>query len=128
MLKVGMQGSAEKISDQTTTASNFGSGGVDVFATPVMIGLMEESACNAVHSALPVGQTTVGTTVNIKHIAATPIGMKVRGEALLTQIDGRRLVFQITAYDEKEKIGEGEHERFIIDLDKFMQRVNQKTG
>ncbi len=128
MLKIGLQGSAEKLSSAETTASNFGSGGVDVFATPVMIGLMEEAACNAVHELLPAGQTTVGTTVNVKHMAATPVGMKVRGEALLTMVDGRRLVFQITAYDEKEKIGEGEHERFIIDLDKFLGKVKQKLS
>ena len=127
MLQTGMQGKAAKLSDQSTTASNFGSGGVDVFATPVMIGLMEEAACNAVHPALPAGQSTVGTMVNIRHLAATPVGMQVRGEALLTEIDGRRLVFQITAYDEREKIGEGEHERFIIDLDKFLQRVGAKA-
>lgn len=126
MLKEGMQGSAEKMSVQETTASNFGSGGVDVFATPVMIGLMEEAACNAIHPFLPAGQTTVGTTVNIKHLAATPMGMMVRGEAKLMVVDGRRLVFQVTAYDEKEKIGEGEHERFIIDLEKFLTKVNRK--
>ena len=108
------------------TAISLGSGDLEVYATPAMIALMEETASESVKPGLEVGQGSVGTCIAIKHLAATPIGMRVRCESELVEVDGRRLVFNITAYDEKEKIGEGTHERFIISNDKFQSKVNSK--
>lgn len=108
------------------TADSFGSGGVKVLATPMMIGLMENAALSAVDTHLPGGYATVGTRLDIKHIAATPIGMRVYATAELNRIDGKRLTFKVEAYDEKEKIGEGCHERYIINVKRFMQRITEK--
>ncbi|WP_304127144.1 thioesterase family protein [Mogibacterium diversum] len=108
------------------TAISLGSGDLEVYATPAMIALMEETASESVKPTLEVGQGSVGTCIAIKHLAATPIGMRVRCESELVEVDGRRLVFNITAYDEKDKIGEGTHERFIISNDKFQSKVNSK--
>lgn len=125
-LQVGMKGIAETVVSEQNTAVAYGSGGVEVFATPAMIGLMEGAACNGVNPYLPEGKSTVGTLVNVSHTAATPKGMKVTAEAELVEIDGKRLVFKVAAYDEKEKIGEGVHERFIITLDRFMEKAQGK--
>lgn len=110
----------------SNTAAAVGSGGVDVYATPSMIGLMEMAALRAVQPHLADGETTVGTLVNVKHLAATPLGMAVRATARLDQVDGRRLVFTVEAFDEREKIGEGIHERFVVQLQKFLDRVGKK--
>lgn len=110
------------------TAEAIGSGGVRVFSTPHMIGLMEGAAATAVQPHLGPGQTTVGTLVDIRHLAATPVGMEVVARAVLAEVDGRRLVFRVEAHDEKEKIGEGRHERFIVQLDRFLERVEQKKA
>ena len=123
-LQIGMSHTAEKIVDNTNTASALGSGQVDVFATPAMILLMEEAARHAVQPTLPVGATTVGTIVNIQHLAATPTGMKVKATATLKEISGRRLVFDVEAHDEKSIIGKGTHERAIIDIARFMAKIN----
>lgn len=125
-LKKGMQGKEEITVESKYTAAAFGSGGVEVLATPVMIGLMEGAARAAVEPHLSSEYKTVGTLVNVKHLAATPVGMKAWAEAELTEVDGRRLVFKVVAYDEKEKIGEGIHERFIINLQKFMEKNEKK--
>lgn len=109
------------------TAKAFGSGGVDVYATPMMIGLMENAALNAVEQFLPEGYATVGINLNVKHLAATPIGMKVTAKAQLLEIDGKKLIFKVEAFDEVEKIGEGIHERFIISLQKFIDKANKKS-
>lgn len=108
------------------TAAAVGSGGIDVFATPMMIGLMEMAALQAVQPHLAEGETTVGTLVNVKHMAATPLGMTVRATARLEQVEGRRLVFRVEAFDEREKIGEGLHERFVVQAQKFLARVGEK--
>jgi len=108
------------------TAAAVGSGGVDVFATPMMVALMEMAALRLVQPHLAEGETTVGTIVNVKHTAATPLGMSVRAVARLDAVDGRRLVFTVEAYDDREKIGEGTHERFVVQLQKFLDRVNKK--
>ncbi|MDD2573098.1 MAG: thioesterase family protein [Bacillota bacterium] len=105
---------------------SFGSGGVKVFATPMMIGLMENAALSAVDLHLPKGYVTVGTRIDVRHLAATPVGMKVYAMAQLTGIDGKRLEFKVEAYDEKEKIGEGSHERYIIDVERFIERTAAK--
>jgi len=107
-------------------ASQWGSGIVEVFSTPAMIGLMEGAAEKAVRPYLDEGETTVGTRVCVKHLAPTPLGMKVRAVATLESVEGRRLLFRVEAFDEVEKIGEGEHERFVVDRERFMNRARKK--
>ena len=101
---------------------------LDVYATPAMIALMEGCASQSVAPYLDEGCGTVGTAVNIRHLAATPIGMKVYCESILTEVDGRRLLFNVKAYDETGLIGEGTHERFIINSEKFFAKVNAKKA
>ena len=125
-MNTGIKGLKEITVTKELTAISLGSGDLEVYATPAMIALMEETASESVKPGLEVGQGSVGTCIAIKHLAATPIGMRVRCESELVEVDGRRLVFNITAYDEKEKIGEGTHERFIISNDKFQSKVNSK--
>jgi predicted thioesterase len=111
---------------ETDTASNWGSGGVHVFSTPALVGLMESAAVIALRGALPSGQTTVGGHIDVRHLAATPVGMKVRARAELTAVEGRRLTFKIRAWDEVELIGEAIHERFVIDEAKFVAIARAK--
>ena len=125
-LKIGLICEINEEVTLNNTASALGSGGIDVYATPAMIALMEKSAMNAVQSALAEGLSTVGTMVNIKHMAATPVGMTVTAKAELTEIADKRLLFKVEAFDGKDKIGEGTHERFIINVEKFISRVNAK--
>jgi len=127
-LKIGMLGKAStKVTDENT-AIKYGSGTANVFATPAMIGLMENASINSVDSYLPKGYATVGTKVEIRHIAATPIGMEVIAHSELMEIDGPKLKFKIEAYDEKEKIGEGTHTRYIINWDEFIKKVEGKKN
>ncbi len=126
-IKPGLQGRSTLIVADEHTAAHFGAGGVRVFGTPMMIGLMENAAFSAVQALLPEGQTSVGTRVDIRHLAATPIGMRVTATAELLEVDGRRLLFRVEARDEKELIGEGQHERAIITLDRFLSRIEDKT-
>lgn len=125
-MDTGIKGYKEITVTKELTAISLGSGDLEVYATPAMIALMEETASESVKPGLEVGQGSVGTYIAIKHLAATPIGMRVRCESELVEVDGRRLVFNITAYDEKDKIGEGTHERFMISNDKFQSKVNSK--
>ncbi|WMJ75876.1 MULTISPECIES: thioesterase family protein [unclassified Sedimentibacter] len=122
-LRVGMKNKLEKIVTMNDTAKVFGSGAAEVFATPMMIGMMEGASMNTVKEYLPEGFSTVGISVNIKHVSATPVGKKVWSESELIEIDRKRLVFRVNAYDEDKKIGEGVHERFIIDEKKFMDNL-----
>lgn len=110
------------------TAARYGSGLVPVFSTPHLVALLENAAKTLVEPYLAAGQSTVGTVVNVRHLAATPVGMTVRARAELLAVDGRRLRFRVEAWDEQEKIGEGEHERFIITWDRFMARVAEKQA
>ena len=126
-LKVSMHGEARTRVNGENTALRFGSGKVDVFGTPAMVALMEEASINTVDKKLPEGFATVGINLNVKHIAATPKGMNITASAELIEIDGKRLVFKVEAFDEIEKIGEGTHQRFIIELDKFKRRVQSKS-
>jgi predicted thioesterase len=105
------------------TASRYGSGSVEVFATPAMIGLMEKTCQNSVLPFLPEGHGTVGVRVDVSHSRATPVGGKVICTSLLVEVDRRRLVFEVLAQDEKGEIGRGRHERFIIDTAKFLSRL-----
>lgn len=122
-LTIGMTGEATTTVTNENTAASVGAGGVLVFGTPMMIALMENASWNTVAPGLDEGYVTVGTIVNIKHLAATPIGQKVRATAELIQIDGRRLVFKVEAYDEQRKIGEGQHERAVVNLERFLSRI-----
>ncbi len=125
-LSIGMK--AEKTEPVTNhnTAITYGSGGVAVYATPAMVGLMEGTCLAAVDPHLPEGMATVGIDLKIKHTAATPVGMTVRAVAELTEIDGKRLIFTVKAFDDKEQIGIGTHERYIIDVQKFLQKAEAK--
>jgi len=125
-LKQGLKFRNEIIVDQTVSAKNVASGTVDVYATPMMIALMEQTAYQCVQPYLESGQATVGTKVEVSHISATPMGKRVYAEAELIEVDRRRLVFRVEAYDEAGKIGEGIHERFIIDIDRFMDKLKSK--
>lgn len=125
-LEAGATAEIERIVGEEDTAVRFGSGGVRVFATPMMVALMENAALNAVDPKLLEGFATVGLSLNVRHIAATPVGMKVRARAELVGIEGRKLNFRVEAFDEQEKIGEGTHERYIIELSKFLERTEKK--
>ena len=126
-IESGLVGEAELMVEETHTASHLGSGGVEVLATPVMIALMEDAARSSVDSKLGQGQLSVGVGLNVSHLAATPVGMRVTARAELVAVEGRRLTFKVEAHDEREKIGEGTHIRAIINLDRFMARLQEKT-
>ncbi len=125
-LKVGIKKIEDYIVNFKDTALTVGSGNLDVLSTPMMIAWMENTAMNSVLGFLPVGYDTVGTRIDVNHIAGTPVNMKVKVESELKIIEGRKLVFYIVAYDEVEKIGEGMHERVVIEYQKFFDKVNQK--
>lgn len=108
------------------TALSVGSGSLAVYATPAMLALIEKAACEALNGILDEAETTVGTLLNVKHIAATPVGMKVSATAELIERDGRRLVFKVEANDECGRIGEGIHERFIVNSEKFISKTYSK--
>ena len=122
-LKLGMTGEATTTVVHENTAAAVGAGGVEVFGTPMLVALMENASWRTVADALDEGYVTVGTHVNISHLAATPLGQQVRATAELVQIDGRRLVFRVEAYDERQKVGEGQHERAIVQLERFLSRI-----
>lgn len=122
-LTPGSTGEATTTVVHENTAAAVGAGGVEVFGTPMMIALMEMAAWRAVEEKLEPGLVTVGILVNVKHLAATPLGQQVRATAELLEADGRRLVFKVEAYDEHQKIGEGTHERFIVQLERFLNRL-----
>ena len=126
MLQPGITHTVTTTVTQDKTASAVGSGGLDVFGTPAMIGLMEMCCLQAVQPLLNEGQGTVGTVLNVRHLAATPLGLQVRCECELQQVEGKRLLFAVRAYDPAGLIGEGTHERFIVDNERFMQRTLQK--
>ncbi len=108
------------------SARSLGSGTLAVFATPAMVALMEETAWKSVQKYLPEGEGSVGISLNITHVAATPLGMKVRCESELVEVDGRKLIFSLKAFDERGLIGEGTHERFVINNEKFQKKTNEK--
>ena len=128
MLSVGIKGNLERIVTQELTAEAMGSGQLPVFATPAAVALAEETAWRSVAGELEEGQGTVGTLMELAHIAATPLGMKVRCETELVEIDRRKLVFTVKIYDEKEKVADGRHERFIIENAKFLSKAEGKRG
>jgi fluoroacetyl-CoA thioesterase len=126
-LQRGMTGEAVTMVTHENTAAAIGAGGVEVFGTPMLIALMENASWKAVVDALDEGYVTVGTHVNISHLAATPLGQQVRASAELIEIDERRLIFNVVAYDERQKVGEGQHERAIVNLERFLGRVKAQS-
>ena len=122
----GQHASTEIVVGTRDTAHHVGSGKIKVLATPVMVMLLEEAALNAVEGLLPEGYQTVGTRLDIKHIAATPVGMRVNAHAEVINVTGRTIVFKIWADDECERISEGEHERVVVELHRFDNRIQQK--
>ena len=125
-LRSGLVGETQAVVDATNTALALGSGSVPVFATPAMAALVEAAAVQAVADALNCDQTTVGVYLDLQHLAATPVGMTVRAEARLVQVEGRRLTFRVSAYDEVEQVGVGTHQRMLVDTDRFLSRTAAK--
>ena len=128
MLEVGTKGKKEIVVTRDKTAKVMGSGTLDVFATPAMIALMENTAFESVSNQLEEGAGTVGTALNVKHVSATPVGMKVTCETELIKVEVRALTFSVKAFDEAGLIGEGEHERFIIFEEKFQKKADEKRS
>lgn len=127
-IEPGLVGESAEVVTPELTAAAHGSGLVAGFATPAMVALMEGAAFNATRPLLPPGQTTVGIHVDVKHLAATPIGMRVHARAELTRVEGRRLEFRVEAWDDVEKIGEGIHARMIVDEARFNDRFEKKRA
>lgn len=128
MPDIGAKGTREIVVTDELTAVRIGSGELPVFATPALIALAEETAWRSVAPELEPGQGTVGTRMDLRHIAATPVGMRVRCETELVETDRRRLVFSVKAFDEREQIAEGTHERFIVDNEKFAAKAAAKIA
>lgn len=127
-LRPGLQGEAELVVAEQHTAPRVGSGRVHVLATPVMINLIEAAALAAVEHLLPPGHQSLGTVLNIRHIAATPVGMRVSASVQLREVDGRTLRFAVSCADEKDLIGDGTHERVVVNVAKFDERVQRKLS
>ena len=125
-LNIGCDYTSTKVVTKEESAKNDGSGSLEVFSTPSMIALMENAAMLAVEDFLGDQYTTVGTNISIKHISPTKIGSTVKANGKLTKIDGKKLEFIISAFDENGLIGEGTHSRFIIDKEKFLEKLNEK--
>ena len=125
-LKAGMRGKASLVVGTNDTAPRIGSGRVPVLGTPVMLTLIEEAALACVEHALPAGWQSLGTHLDVTHVAATPIGMKITAEAELTEVDGRKLTFAVRASDEVETIGEGAHSRVVVEVARFEARLARK--
>ena len=127
-LRPGLVGAADLLVGVEHTAPNIGSGVIPVLGTPVMINLMEGAALAAVEHLLPAGHQSLGIHLDVRHVAATPIGMRVRASAALTNVDGRMLTFRVEARDEKEAIGDGTHQRVVVNVARFDQRVQRKAS
>src|SRR3954467_1872583 len=127
-LKDGLAGHAELVVGDEHTAPRIGSGRVRVLATPVMINLMEAAALDAVENLIPAGHQSLGTRLDVRHIAATPVGMRVRATAKLLAVGGRALEFRVEAHDEKDLIGDGGHTRLVVNVARFDQRVQAKLS
>ena len=125
-LITGITGRAEDEVTEIRTAAYMGSGGLRVYATPRMTAMMEYTAWSSVEPYMEEGMGTVGTRLEVSHLAASPVGAHITYESVLTEIDRRRLVFSVKAYDDAGLIGEGMHERFIIDNSKFMKKTESK--
>jgi predicted thioesterase len=127
-LRPGLRGEASLIVGEEHTAPRVGSGAIHVLATPVMINVIEAAALAAVERLLPPGHQSLGTVLNVRHIAATPVGMRVTASAVVQKIEGRTIHFAVEARDERELIGDGTHERVVVNVEKFDQRVKRKLA
>ena len=127
-LTPGREGHSELVVGDEHTAPRIGSGRVRVLATPVMINLMEAAALDAVENLIPSGHQSLGTRLDVRHIAATPVGMRVRATARLMSVDGRSLEFRVEAHDERDLIGDGTHTRLVVNVERFDQRVQAKLN
>ena len=125
-MEIGIKNQIELKVTAEKTAKTVGSGLLEVYATPAMIALMEQTAAESVEKELEQGTTTVGIKINVEHLAATPVGMSVVCQSTLVQVDGRKLVFEIEASDECGMIGKAYHERFIVDSERFMDKTLHK--
>ena len=126
-LTVGLKGIVYNEVEREDTAREVGSGDLLVFATPCMVAMMEGAACAALEGCLREGQTTVGVALNVEHTAATPVGLEVRAEAEVTAVEGKRITFAVTAFDETGEIGKGTHVRVVVDSQRFLDKVYQKV-
>ena len=127
-LEPGATNTLTVVVDESMTADRFGNTGVQVLATPMLVSYFELAAHQLAIRVLEPGQGTVGSHIDIRHLAATPVGMRVSFRATLIERDGRRLVFRVEADDDRERVGEGTHERFIVDMERFMGRIAAKGG
>ena len=125
-VEIGIKGLAQALVEQEDTAKSVGSGDLLVYATPCMVALMEGAACESVAPFLAQGESSVGTMMNVSHTSATPVGMEVRAESVVTAVDGRKITFEITAYDECGEIGKAVHERVIIKAERFLEKTYDK--
>ena len=122
----GLAGKSEMIVKEEDLVRQLGGVPVDVLSTPRLVQLLEAATINAIQDFIPTNQVSLGTEVKIKHLSATPLGMKVTANALLKRVDKNRLFFLVDAFDEKEKVAEGEHERVLVSKDRFLQKVEKK--
>ena len=125
-IEVGMKGEVTTLAEREDTALEVGSGSLLVYATPCMVALMEGAACEAIADALDENETTVGTELNIRHTAATPVGLEVRAEATVTAVDGKAITFEVRAFDEAGEIGSGTHKRFVVNSLRFLDKTYAK--
>ena len=125
-LRPGLEGHAETMVEAADTALEVGSGDLRVYATPCLAAMMEGAACACLEGLLPEDQTSVGISLNLRHTAATPVGMAVRAKAVLTAVEGKKLTFEITASDEAGEIGTATHERVIVNTERFLQKTYDK--
>jgi len=122
LIQVGTKGEQNVVVSEENTAKKYGSGLVDVFATPAMIALMEMTAMKSIADFIPEPMTTVGTEVNVKHFHATPIGKRLRCESIVKEVTGRKIVFEVSVWDEDLIVGHGLHTRYVVDTIKFMSK------
>ncbi len=125
-ITIGMKGEARTVAEREDTALEVGSGSLLVYATPCMVALMEGAACAAIEAAIPEEKTSVGTYLEISHLAATPVGLEVWAQAEVTAVEGSSITFRVTAFDEAGKIGEGTHKRAIINTQHFLDKTYAK--
>ena len=125
-IEIGMKAEVLNLVEREDTAQEVGSGSLLVYATPCMVALMEGAACEAIADGLGENETTVGIELNIKHLSATPVGLEVRAEAEVTEVEGKIISFKVSAYDEAGLIGEGTHKRALVNSQKFLERTYSK--
>jgi fluoroacetyl-CoA thioesterase len=124
----GLEGTSSLVVGSEHTAEKVGSGVIPVLATPVMVNVIESAALAAAEHLLSEGHQSLGISLDVRHIAATPVGMKITAEAQVTKVEGRTIYFAVTCHDEKELIGDGTHERVVVNVARFAERVRRKTG